>query len=248
MIPVSGDEHMKAFMSRPDDGTSHPCMIIGMELFGLTDHIHDMTQRIARLGYVAMAPDFYHRTYNGPTLEYTPEGRAIGLENLNMLSRQGVIDDINAAILFAKQRFSASEHAGMLGFSMGAHIAYYAATQLNLVATACFYGGWITSSGTALSRPEPLVNLTTAIKVHDGRMMFFAGGKDPHIPPQDLITIKTALALADVPHEILVYPNASHGFLCDARPDTFDKTARDSSWEKVKMFFEKALHGTRALR
>jgi carboxymethylenebutenolidase len=241
-IPVSGDEHMKAFVSRPDNGAAYPCLIIGMELFGLTDHIQNITQRVARLGYVAVAPDFYHRTYHGASLQYTPEGRAVGLENLNMLSRQGVIDDINAAIRFAKGKFTASEHTGMVGFSMGGHIAYYVATQLPLTATACFYGGWITSSGTALSRPEPLVNLTTGIKVHDGRLMFFSGGQDPHIPPADLINIKTSLALADVPHEIVVYPNATHGFFCDARPETFDKYARDSSWEKLRIFFEKALH------
>jgi len=242
MVPVSGNEHMKAFMSRPDDAASHPCMIIGMELFGLTDHIRDITQRVAKLGYVAIAPDFYHRTYNGNTLQYTQEGRAIGLENLNMLSRQGVIDDIKAAIRFAKEKCSANERSGMLGFSMGGHIAYYAATQLHFDATACLYGGWITSSGTALSRPEPIVQLTTGIKVHDGRLMFFSGGKDPHIPPADLIAIKTALTQAEVPHEIVVYPNATHGFFCDARPETFDESARDSAWEKLKMFFEKAVH------
>jgi carboxymethylenebutenolidase len=247
MIPVNDDQHMKAFVSRPDDAASHPCVIIGMELFGLTDHIQDITQRVAKLGYVAIAPDFYHRTYNGDTLQYTPEGRAIGLENLDLLSRQGVMDDIKAAVLFAKEKFSANGHTGMLGFSMGGHVAYYAATQMHFDATACFYGGWITSSGTALSRPEALVNLTTGIKVHDGRVMFFSGGKDPHIPPADLIAIKTALTQADVPHEMLVYPNATHGFFCDARPETFDKSARDSAWEKLRVFFEKALHPSQTI-
>lgn len=241
MVPVNGDEHMKAFISRPDDAALHPCMIIGMELFGLTDHIQDITQRVAKLGYVAIAPDFYHRTYHGDALQYTPEGRAIGLENLDMLSRQGTIEDIKAAIRFAKEKFSASDRTGMLGFSMGGHIAYFAATQLHFDATAILYGGWITSNGMALSKPEPLVNLTTGIKVHDGRIMFFSGGKDPHIPPADLIAIKTALTQADVPHEIVVYPNATHGFFCDARPETFDQSARDSTWEKLRMFFEKAL-------
>src|SRR5947208_614203 len=89
---------MSAYLARPAGPGRFPAVLVGFEMFGLTGYIRNLTERIARLGHVAIAPDFYHRAGPGTELEATEDGRRRGLELVRELSRPAALRDLHAAI------------------------------------------------------------------------------------------------------------------------------------------------------
>lgn len=158
-VPVADDDGgsstMPAFLARPAQPGIYPNVIVGFEMFGVTGYIRSVAERIAALGYNAVAPDFYHRLGERIDLPPTVEGRERGLQLLQNTDRDGVRADVRALLGYLASRDGGTERTAMVGLSVGGHIAYYAATQLPLAAVAVFYPGWLTDTGIALSRPEP---------------------------------------------------------------------------------------------
>ena len=234
LIPVAGsDSPLDAYLARPAAVGTYPVVLVGMELFALTDHIQRVTDQVARLGFVALAPNFYHRAEPHANLPYSDEGRTRGLALLHQLSRADVLADIQAALAFLHARPEVHGRTGFVGFSVGGHIAYLAATQFNIAATACFYGGWLTTTDIPLSQPEPTVQLTPGIAAHGGRLLYFAGAQDPHATAAQREQLAAALQAAHVRHELVVYAAATHGFFCEARPTTFHEESRNDAWQRT---------------
>ena len=182
---------MSAYLARPQAPGSYPGVIIGFELFGVTDYIRTMVDRIAQLGYVALAPDFYHRSSPNVELEATAEGRARGFELLHQLTRQQAIDDVYAAMAYLYDEGKCPK-IGMVGFSVGGHIAYLAASQLDLKATVAFYPGWLTTQDIPLSRPTPTLSLTSGIAEHNGYLLLNEREQDSLLPIEQRQAIATA--------------------------------------------------------
>ena len=116
-------------------------------------------------------------------------------------------------------------------------MAYLAACEANITATASFYGG-----GIAVFRPgggAPTVSLTPNIR---GEILCLFGAKDSMITADQVDTIRRALISFGIPSEVAVYPDASHGFFCDHRA-AFHEVSRDDAWRKVKRLFSRTLHG-----
>lgn len=241
-IAVPGAGAMDAWLARPSTPGRFPAVIVCMELFGVTAHIRDVTERVARLGYVALAPNFYHRTLPGADLAHDEAGRARGFECLHRLERQDALDDVRAALDWLAARPDAAARTGVLGFSVGGHIAYLAATQCPLAACACFYGGWLDSDDIPLGRPRPTLALTPGIARQGCRVACFVGAHDHVVDAGQVAAIERALAEAGVRHEMVVYPQAGHGFFCDRR-DSFHRASRDDAWRRVQALFAEALAG-----
>jgi carboxymethylenebutenolidase len=226
-IPVPGAPPMGGYLARPATDATPPGVIVGMELFGISAHVRDVCDRLAGLGYLAVAPDLYHRTAPGIELPEDEHGRTRGFELLNQLTRPQAIDDIRAALNYLQDR--GSRIAGMVGLSVGGHVAYLAATELDLPAVAVVYGGWIPTTDIPLSRPEPTLAAAVGIT---GRVLFVVGEHDQLIPPEHRQAIVDALHAADVRHELVEYPGAAHGFLSDRR-DTYDPAAAKDAWQRI---------------
>ena len=77
-IPVGRGE-MGGYLARPKDGGSRAAVLVFMEIFGINSHIRDVTERVAREGYVALAPDYFHRTGPGVEYGYDEKGMAGGM-------------------------------------------------------------------------------------------------------------------------------------------------------------------------
>jgi acetyl esterase/lipase len=116
-----------------------------------------------------------------------------------------------------------------IGLSLCGH-AYLAATELDLAAVAVLYGGWIPTADIALSRPEPTLARTAGIS---GRVLALVGESDHAIPPEHRRAIAEALRADAIRHDLVEYPGASHGFLCDRR-DTFDPAAAEDAWRRIE--------------
>ena len=117
----------------------------------------------------------------------------------------------------------------MVGLSVGGHVAYLAATDLPLPAVAVVYGGWIPTTEIPLGRPEPTLARTSGIT---GRVLLLVGEDDPIVPAAHRTQLDDALTAADVDHQLVVYPGAGHGFLCDRR-DSYHPAAAADAWRRI---------------
>ncbi|MEU1998825.1 dienelactone hydrolase family protein [Nocardia gamkensis] len=226
---------MAAYISRPARPGDYPLVLVGAELWGLTNEVRAVVRDVAALGYVAIAPNLYHRS--GPDtstgIEESDANRAHAFELLGRLTRDGVEADLRAAADYAREHAGAADRIGMLGFSLGGHVTYFAATRLPLRAAAIYYPGWLPDAGTALSVPDPLLAATSRITA---RLTLFFAEQDHVIDADQRRRIEEALSAASVRHEIVVYPGARHAFFFPGR-EPYDKQAADDSWQRVRELF-----------
>ena len=121
------DGKMEAYEARPKDGGARPAIIVLMEAFGVNSHIKDVTERVAREGYVAVAPDLYHRETER-IVPYNDLQKAIGI--MNRLQDPKVMDDVGAVVSHLKsQSYVKAGAVGITGFCMGGRFTYLAAAH-----------------------------------------------------------------------------------------------------------------------
>ncbi len=226
-VTVGDEPPMSAYLAHPARPGPFPGVVVGMELFGISGHVRDVCDRLAGLGYLALAPDLYHRSAPGIELPEDAEGRERGFALLHQLTRDQALTDIAACLDYLLAAGSA--RVGMVGLSVGGHVAYLAAAALDLPAVAVAYGGWIPTTDIPLSRPDPTLADTPAIT---GRVLFLVGENDQLIPPEQRQAITDALANAGIRHDVIHYPATGHGFLSDRR-DTFQPAAAEDAWQRI---------------
>ncbi|MGW3539218.1 dienelactone hydrolase family protein [Nocardia niigatensis] len=221
-----GNAVMSAYVARPAEPGEYPGVVVGHEIYGQHATARAAADRLASLGAIAVLPDLFHRVAPRAELELQVD-RERGLELLRTVTRPGVVDDVSACLDELRHRGAVS--LNMVGFSAGGHVAYYAATQLPLAATAAFYPGWLTNTDIPLSTPEPTVEATPGIT---GRVVLFFGGEDPLIDSEARDELEEALTAGNVQHEIVVYDDAPHGFLFPGR-DWYRPEAAEDSWARL---------------
>jgi carboxymethylenebutenolidase len=230
---------MRAYVARPARDGPFPGVIVGAEIYGITGHVRGVCERLAGMGYVALAPDLHHRTAPWVELAEDEAGLARGFELLHQLTREDALHDVRVAIDYL--RFSGSDRVGMVGLSVGGHLAFLAASEFDLAAAVIAYGGWIPTTDIPLSQPEPTLTRTPGIT---GRVLVLVGEHDQVISPDQRRQIADALEEADVPHEAVEYAGVGHGFLNDRR-DTFDAAAAADAWARIRALFADELVTTR---
>ncbi|MEE9568819.1 MAG: dienelactone hydrolase family protein [Candidatus Binatia bacterium] len=227
----TSDGKMEAYESRPKNGGARPGIIVLMEAFGVNSHIKDVTERVAREGYVAIAPDLYHRE-SERLVPYNDLGKAVGI--MNRLQDPKVMDDVGAAIAHLKSQSYLKQGAiGVTGFCMGGRFTYLTAAHHNkdIKAAVAFYGG-----GIPAGNPSPL-DRTGEITCP---ITLFFGGKDPLIPQEHVDKINQTLKDQKKNFSLKLYPEATHGFFCNERESYHQESAKDA-WEKTKSFFAQHL-------
>jgi carboxymethylenebutenolidase len=236
-LTVDGNE-MTTFLALPEAAGPRPVVLVFQEIFGVNAHIRDVTERIAREGYVAIAPDYHHRAWApGTELPYNDEGMKRGMEVIPKLTLDGVLADIDACIAFAKTRKEANTaKLGAIGFCIGGHVTYLAAATRPIAAAASFYGGGIATFGPGGGKKT--IERTGDIK---GKILCLFGKEDPMISQDQVAAIKKALQENKVRHEVVVYDDASHAFFRDVDPRMHREHAAKDAWERVKRLFKEEL-------
>ena len=234
-IPVAGGS-MKAFLARPTGAGPWPAVIVWMEIFGVNSHIREVAERVAREGYVALAPNFFHRTAPDIDLGYDDEGFKVGFAELGKLHADRMIEDAKAAVAYLRARPDTTQKVGVMGFCIGGHMTYLTAAETDVAAAASFYGGGIAAAQGPGGQPAP-IHRTNEIT---GKIVCLFGGKDGMIPGSQVDAIRAALQEHGVRHEVVVYDAADHGFFCDQRPTYHAASAKDA-WERVKRLFAEEL-------
>ncbi len=241
-ITTSKGAKMGAYLARPETPGRAPAVIVFMEIFGVNDHIRDVTRRIAAEGYVALAPDFFHRTAPGVQLGYDEQGMNTGIGNLMKLEADQMIADAKDAMSYLRSRPDVEgQKLGAMGFCIGGHMTYLVACETDIVAAASYYGGGIAAPQGPGGAPST-ISRTPKIR---GRIQCYFGGKDAMIPLDQVAAVRDALAKAGVDHSVEVYPDADHGFHCDQRASYHAPSAKDA-WSKTVALFEQQLKGKSA--
>lgn len=232
----NGDLEIAAYLAQPTEAGSYPGIVVVQEIFGVNEHIRDVTERIAKQGYVAIAPAIFQRQAPGFETGYTAEDVQIGRQYKDKTKAGELLGDVQAAINYLKALPNVvSDRIGCIGFCFGGHVAYLAATLPDMKATASFYG-----AGIATMTPGgglPTISRTGEIQ---GSLYAFFGDQDASIPSEEVQKIEAALKLHKIPHQVFRYPDAEHGFFCDRR-GSYNAAAAQDAWGKVLELFETTL-------
>lgn len=231
------DGPMAAYVARPADDGPFPALVVVQEAFGVNHHIRDVCGRFAAEGYVALAPEIFHRAGRGIEIPYETVPPAMA--QLALLTNEGLEMDLARA--FDHLRTSADvrpDQVGLIGYCIGGYAAFLGACRLDPAATVSFYGG-----GIVRERPNfkirPILDQAGDI---DAPILCVFGGEDKGITPQDVEALQQKLDTLAVPHEVVVYPGAGHAFFCDARAAYHAESARDA-WRKTLDWLERWVRG-----
>jgi carboxymethylenebutenolidase len=222
-LHVADGTAMNAYVARPTSGTATAGMLVFQEAFGVNAYIRDVTDRFAALGFLAIAPELFHRT--GPGFEGSYTDYEAVRKHMAGLTPDGLNADIDATYAWLREQGIDAPRAGAIGFCMGGRVAYMANARVQLGAAISFYGGGIV--------PE-LLSLAQAQRAP---ILMFWGGLDTHIPPEQYRSVADALTAANATHEQVVFSQADHGFFCDARP-SYNESASRQAWALVNAFLD----------
>ena len=202
-LPVADGTRMAAYVARPKDGGPHPGLLVFQEAFGVNHHIRNVTERFAAEGYVAIAPELFHRTappgFEGSYTDFPavmPHVRAVTTETAEA--------DVRSAYEWLRSSAKVNEISSV-GFCMGGRVSFIANSIVALRAAVSFYGGGIAPG---------LLDRTTKLQAPS---LFIWGGMDKHIPPEQRRAVTDALSAEKKLYVNAEFSRADHGFFCDER-------------------------------
>jgi carboxymethylenebutenolidase len=230
-IPT-GDGEMPGYRAMPDKGGPFPVVLVVEEIFGVHEHIKDLCRRLAKAGYYAVAPELFARQGDVSKLENPQE---IITKVVGKVPDSQVMSDLDAATAWAQKSGKGdTSRLGITGFCWGGRVVWlYAAHSSKLKAGAAWYGqikGQVNEQ-----RPKTVLELAGEMKAP---VLGLYGGKDQGIPVEQVEQMREALKAAHKPSEIVIYPDAPHGFNADYRPSYRESDAKDA-WAKMLAWFKK---------
>ncbi|MGH9711465.1 MAG: dienelactone hydrolase family protein [Candidatus Acidiferrales bacterium] len=232
-LKVVDGTSMRAFVAQPVRGNKLPGILVFQEAFGVNEHIRDVTQRFAREGYLAIAPELFHRTAP-PGFEGSYADFKSVMPHMAALKDVELEADIRTAHDTLLRHSAADpQRIGCIGFCMGGRVSFLADIILPVRAAISFYGG-----GIAPSERKPGL-LDRVGQMHAPIFMFW-GGLDKHIGPEQRQAVGDALRDARKTFASMEFADADHGFFCDARP-SYNKTAAEQAWALSLAFLKNNL-------
>jgi carboxymethylenebutenolidase len=200
--------------------------MVFQEALGVNSQLRGVADRYAEAGYVAVAPDLFHRTNPGY------EADAIVMEVLMPLVRslttEGLIVDATGAHAWLSQQPDVDPNRiAAVGYCMGGRAAFLANTALPLVAAISYYGG-------------SMVPLLDRVPDLHGPHLFFWGGIDKGIPPEQRRAVIDALIAARKKYVNVEFSDANHAFF-NEQVDRYNAPAARQSWALGMEFLSEAM-------
>ncbi len=230
-IPVQGG-HIPAYVASPAGGGAHPLVMVHEEIFGVHEYIKDTCRRLAKLGYTAVAPEYYARLGDLSKMTDVP---TIIRDVISKAPDATLQADFAAAVAWA--RSSGRAHATRLavtGFCRGGRNTWLtAATNPQVKAAVAWYG----PVGGATTEIQPKTATDLAGDLHCPLLGLY-GGADTGIPVDAVRAAEAKAKAAGKTVEIHVYPEAPHGFHADYRP-TYRREAAEDGWQRMLAWFRK---------
>ena len=212
---------MKAYLARPLADKKYPAVIVIHENRALQPHIKDVTRRMAREGFLSLAPDALS------PLGGTPEGDESAAGNkMRELNSEDTVKNFVAAVKYLKTHPNSNGKVGCTGFCWGGAMTNQVAVNSpDLNAAVPYYG----------SQPEAadVPKIKAPIVAHYGET-------DERINA-GIPAFEEALKKAGIEYQIYVYDGAGHAFNNDTSPDRYNEEAAKLAWERTIAFFKKKL-------
>lgn len=227
------DGTMRLHVSRPDGPGPFPAVVVIQGQKGVDLFIEETTQRLADAGYVAAAPELYHRD--------PPDCRDDAPTRRDRLRDATVIGDVNATVEFLqRQRSVDGERLAIIGFCMGGRVSYLmAAAGPAFKAAADYYGGNAFSPwGDGPSPFQRTAEIHCPIQGH-------FGAEDENPSPQDIRKLDAELTRLGKVHEFNSYAATGHAFM-DPHSDKYRPLSAETAWARMMDFFAKHLAPAKA--
>jgi carboxymethylenebutenolidase len=226
-IPLGEGAPMGAHLSLPEAGEG-PGVLVLMEIFGVGPYIRRATERLAELGYVALAPDLYRRIEPGLELDHDEDGLTRAMETVQRLDQQGAVEDSIAALHALRALPQVGDRpVAVLGFCLGGSLAYFTAVKADPAAAVCYYGSAIPD---ALDQADQI----------DCPVLFHWGAEDNFIP-LDAAERVCAIAEQHSGWECHIQPDGGHAFDNHESPMFSRPEAAARAWEITSAFLERNL-------
>jgi carboxymethylenebutenolidase len=219
---------MEIYEAAPD-GDAKGAVIVVQEAFGVNDHIQDVTRRFAAAGYHGVAPALFHRA-GGGTAPYDDFSKVMPL--FEGVSDDGILADVDATIAHLEGAGFDRSKIGIVGFCFGGRVTFLVAARRQLGAAVGFYGGGIAAPG-GLPFP-PLIGESSSLQTP---WLGLFGDLDKGISVESVEDLRSALGDAPVPAGVVRYPEAEHGFHCDAR-ESYHADAAADGWRRTLDWFD----------
>lgn len=237
----AADRPIPAYLARPDKRGRHPVVVVVSEVFGIHEYIRDVCRRLAKAGYVAIAPDFFVRHGDpAPMTDFAVIARIV-----ERASEAQVLGDIDAAMTFLKgQKYADVKKAAVTGFCWGGAVTWLACALTDRFDCGVAWYGKLTAPAAGEFMGQPgrhwPVDIADDLKAP---VLGLYGGRDQGIPLSDVEKMSAALAAAGkTGSDIMVYARSEHGFHADYRP-SYDPMAAEDGWRRMLEFF--SAHGVR---
>jgi carboxymethylenebutenolidase len=229
---------VNGYLARPAAPGSHPAVIVIHEAMGLNDHIHDVANRFADLGYVALGVDLYTREGGPPPLDDRQEL----MKRLFAMADQTVLGDLEGAADFLRARPDTTGKVGCIGFCMGGrYTLLFAGASDRLDAAVDCWGGFADRATpeerSTPTRPTPPLEL--ADRLHCP-LLAAIGAEDQNPSPALGEQLRERAAVSGQEVKVDVYANAGHAFFADYRP-TYRPAAAAELWQEIVPFFSRHL-------
>ena len=206
-----------AYLARPKEDKKLPGVIVIHENRGLVPHIRDVTRRMAREGFVSIAPDALSPM--GGTPEDEDEGRTMMRE----LDNESTVKNFVAAVQYLKTNPLTTGKVGCTGFCWGGGMTNQVAVKApDLLAAVPYYG----------RQPDP----KDVPKIKASVMAHYAG-EDERIN-RGILAFEEAMKKAGIDYQIYIYEGAAHAFNNDSNPDRYHKEAAELAWKRTIAFFK----------
>jgi carboxymethylenebutenolidase len=232
-IPVPGGE-LPAYRARPLKGKNWPTVLVVQEIFGVHEYIKDVCRRLAKRGYLAIAPELFAR-YGDPR-QYN-EVQQLLRELVSKIPDGEVLADLDACAAWAEQQGGDPARLGITGFCWGGRITWlYSAHQPKVKAGVAWYGR-LEGDKTELTLQHP-IDVVGELKAP---VLGLYGGADAGIPQESVESMRKALATGSVSakmSQFKVYKDAPHAFHADHRPSFRREEAADG-WKRMLEWFRK---------
>jgi carboxymethylenebutenolidase len=224
-LAVADRSKMDAFVARPKNPGKYPAILVFQEAFGVTAHIRDVTERFAKVGLVALAPELFHRTAP-PGLEISYDDLPAGMKHARAATTDQLIFDIKSAYEWlANDPGVHTDRIASIGFCMGGRVSFLACAKVPLQAAISFYGGGIAPS-----------LLAHVAELHSP-ILFFWGGLDQHIGQDRIREIVDECKRLGKPYINVEFSDANHAFFRDVGPQYHPGAAR-LAWNLTESFLQ----------
>lgn len=223
----SGGQKIPVYRAQPKGKSESPVVLVVSEIFGVHEYIADVARRLAHQGYLALAPDLFVR--QGDPMAYGTIAEIMS-QVISKVSDAQVMQDLDACRAWAAANGGKAGHVGITGFCWGGRIVWLYCAYAPVQAGVAWYGRLV-GTPSALTPKNP-VDIAKDLKAP---VLGLYGGKDQGISPESIAQMREALAAGSAAakaSEIVVYPDAGHGFHADYRSSYNAKDAQDG-WNRA---------------